>query len=294
MKNNLVDTKELVLVHKNNKFQNIIRIIKIYLSYFKIKFLNEIQYKIAAIAGVLTQFAWGGMYIMLYTAFLKGSNASDYTIPQMCTYIWLQQAFYSLFNVWSLDNDILEECRTGNISMELIRPIDLYSIWHAKTLGRKVAMMSLRAIPILVLCSMPFMEQYRLMAPVSIGALIASIITLFLTVALMLAYVMIMYVCIMKTMVSQGLRTTFDLIMQFCSGGLIPIPFMPEVVVNILKFTPFYYMQNVTFNIYNGYISNPTEILQIIIVQMVWLGVFTFVGKKIMNNQLSKVVVQGG
>ena len=31
MKNNLVDTKELVLVHKNNKFQNIIRIIKIFI-----------------------------------------------------------------------------------------------------------------------------------------------------------------------------------------------------------------------------------------------------------------------
>lgn len=271
-----------------------IRTIKIYLSYFKIKFLNEIQYKIAAIAGILTQFAWGGMYIMLYTAFLNGSSTTDYTIPQMCTYIWLQQAFYSLFNMWSLDNDILEECRTGSIAMELVRPIDLYSIWHAKTLGRKVAMLSLRAIPILVLCSMCFLGQYRLLPPVNIGNLVASIISLFLTIALMLSYVMLMYVCIMKTMVSRGLQTTFDLIMQFGSGGLIPIPFMPEAVINILKFTPFYYMQNVTFNIYNGYISNPTEIIKVIIIQMVWLVIFTIIGKKMMNNQLSKVVVQGG
>lgn len=294
MKNKLDNTNALVLVHKNNRLQEIIRTIKIYLSYFKIKFLNEIQYKIAALAGVLTQFAWGGMYIMLYTAFLKDGSASDYAVPQMCTYIWLQQAFFSLFNVWSLDKDILEECRTGNIAMELVRPINLYSIWHAKTLGRKVAMMALRAIPILLICSMPFMGQYRLMAPVSIGAFMASIITLVLTVALTLSYIMLMYICIMKTMVSQGMLTTFDLILQFGSGGLIPIPFMPGVVVNLLKFTPFYYMQNVTFNIYNGYISNPTEIIQIIIIQLAWFGIFTFIGKKIMNNQLSKVVVQGG
>ena len=36
-----------------------------YFSYFKIKFLNEIQYKVAAFAGVCTQIAWGAMYIML-------------------------------------------------------------------------------------------------------------------------------------------------------------------------------------------------------------------------------------
>lgn len=282
------------LVTKNSRLKEVIRTIKIYLSYFKIKFLNEIQYKIAAIAGILTQFAWGGMYIMLYTAFLKESNASDYAIPQMCTYIWLQQAFFSLFNIWSIDKDILEECRTGNIAMELVRPINLYSIWHSKTLGKKVALMLVRAIPIIVLCSMPFMGQYRLMAPVSVSAFITSIITLLFTVALMLAYIMIMYICIMKTVVSRGLLTTFDIIMQFGSGGLIPIPFMPEAIVKLLKFTPFYYMQNVTFNIYNGYISNPTEIVQIIIIQIIWLAIFTFIGKKMMKNQLSKVIIQGG
>lgn len=42
-----------------------------YFAYFKIKFLNEIQYKVAAIAGVLTQLVWGGMYIMLYTVFFE-------------------------------------------------------------------------------------------------------------------------------------------------------------------------------------------------------------------------------
>ena len=129
--------------------------IKIYIAYFKIKFLNEIQYKIAAFAGVVTQFVWGGMYIMLYTAFLKNGSSSDYTVAQISTYIWLQQAFYVLFNIWSIDNDILEQCENGSIAMELIRPVNLYSIWHAKTLGKKIAMVTLRAIPIIIICSSP-------------------------------------------------------------------------------------------------------------------------------------------
>ena len=92
--------------------KEVIRKFKTYLAYFKIKFLNEIQYKIAAFAGILTQFAWGGMYIMLYSAFLADGSASDYTIPQMCTYIWLSQAFFALFNIWTLDKDIIESARS--------------------------------------------------------------------------------------------------------------------------------------------------------------------------------------
>ena len=45
-----------------------------YFSYLKIKFLNEIQYKVAAFAGICTQFAWGAMYIMLYSVFFLYFN----------------------------------------------------------------------------------------------------------------------------------------------------------------------------------------------------------------------------
>ena len=74
----------------NKKINTIKNNCRIYIAYFKMKFLNEIQYKIAAIAGILTQFSWGFMYVMLYTAFLK-EGTSDYSVSQMCTYIWLTQ-----------------------------------------------------------------------------------------------------------------------------------------------------------------------------------------------------------
>ena len=94
-----------------------------YFAYFKIKFLNEIQYKVAAVAGVLTQIAWGAMYIMLYTVFLNQSSTQTMTISQMSTYIWLQQGLYMLYNLWSMDNGILEQIQDGSISMELIKPV---------------------------------------------------------------------------------------------------------------------------------------------------------------------------
>lgn len=273
---------------------NVIQKIKIYLAYFRIKFLNEIQYKLAAFSGILTQFAWGGMLIMLYTSFLNNGSANTYTIPQMCTYIWLHQAFLLIFSFSSVDKDVIEMCRTGGISIELVKPVSLYYIWHAKTLGKKIAAVSLRALPIFVICAMPFLNQYRLTAPVNFGAFILFLITLILSLGLILAYVMIMYIAVMKANTSQGIKLTFRLIMEFCTGAAIPIAFMPDYMVKILKLTPFYYMENVSFNIYNGYIADGQEIFKIIVLQILWLIVLTILGKKLMNRQLSKIVVQGG
>lgn len=276
------------------KLKKLIRMIRIYLSYFKIKFLNEIQYKTAAIAGASTQFVWAGMYIMLYTAFLKDGSASDFSVRQMATYIWLQQAFFAFFNIWNVDKEIEEQCRLGDIATELVKPISLYSIWHAKSLARKTAMVTLRALPILIFAIMPFLGQYQLMAPKSVLALVASVITMILSVLVMLSFIMIMYGVILKTVTSNGIKTMFGLVMDFASGGLIPIPFMPDLVINILKFTPFYYMQNVAFNIYNGYINSVEEIIKMLILQICWIILLTYIGKRMINKQIAKVVVQGG
>lgn len=279
-----------IIAYKNKKIKENLRI---YIAYFKIKFLNEIQYKTAAIAGILTQFAWGFMNVMLYSAFLSGKQ-TNYSIQQMCTYIWLNQAFFTLFSIWSIDQEILEECRTGAISIELVKPVDLYYIWHSRTLGTKAAKIALRALPIIIICMMPFLGQYKLMPPATFTTLILSVITLALSGGIMMAYVMLLYITIMKTVTSQGIRTAFYLVFNFCSGSLIPIPFLPEVVIKILKFTPFYYMQNVSSNIYNGYITEISEIVKILVIQIIWLIALTIIGKKLMKKRIRKIEVNGG
>ena len=103
-----------------------------------------------------------------------------------------------------------------------------------------------------------------------------------------------MSIGVVRASTSQGIKLTFRLIMEFCTGAAIPIAFMPDYMVKILKLTPFYYMENVSFNIYNGYIADGQEIFKIIVLQILWLIVLTILGKKLMNRQLSKIVVQGG
>jgi ABC-2 type transport system permease protein len=214
---------------------------KTYVAYFKMKFLNEIQYKISAIAGIATQFFWGAMYIMLYTAFINSNiTATDMTISQLSTYVWLQQGFLMIFMMWSMDYEILELSVSGDIAYELTRPVKLYDIWFFKTVGSRLAKTILRATPIFIVCVfLPI--GFNLALPVSVVAFILFLVTLLLSFFIVVAFVVLVYVICMKTVSYLGVRLAFCLTAEFLSGGVIPIPLMPEYMQNFIKFTPFYH-----------------------------------------------------
>lgn len=281
-----IKIKQKIIELYNNILKNI--------SFFKVRFREAIQYKTAAFAGVLTQFAWAGMYMMLFSTFLENGTENDMSIAQMSTYIWLQQSLYALINISNVDKDIYEQIRNGNIAIDLVKPIDIYNVWYYKTLGKKVAMVTLRFIPIILISSLPILGQYRVIIQTNPTILVLSVISLILSTALTMSYIMMMLALIMILISSDGIKILFQLILEFFSGMVIPISFMPTKIATILKFTPFYYIQNITFNIYSGYMSNSKEILINLIMQVFWIIVLTILSKMIIKKRLSKITIQGG
>lgn len=55
--------------NSSNKSSNM----KAYISFFKLRFNFGIQYRSTAVVGIITQFTWGFMQILLYTAFYKAN-----------------------------------------------------------------------------------------------------------------------------------------------------------------------------------------------------------------------------
>lgn len=265
------------------------------LAYFKIRFNEEIQYRTAAIAGILTQICYGAMYIMLYTTFMDSSPGSTgMTVSQISTYVWLQQAFLLMMNTWRLDPTIYDEIKTGNVAMNLVKPINLYDVWYSKVFGRKSAMTLIRAVPLLIIAMLPFLGEYRLIIQTNPILLILSILSFLLTCFLVMAYTMIMLAVILYTVDDSGVRSVFSMVLEFMTGSYIPLAFMPQGFIAVSKFLPFYYMQNMTFNIYSGYLSDYKEIVFGLVLQVFWLIVLTIIGRLIVKKRLSKISVQGG
>lgn len=66
---------------------------KQYLSFLKLRFNVNLQYRFAAIAGLATQFFWGAMFIMIYKAYYANGVEVEMSWQSLVTYIWLRSSF---------------------------------------------------------------------------------------------------------------------------------------------------------------------------------------------------------
>ena len=90
-----------------------------YLSFFRLRFAMGLQYRTAALAGIVTQFVWGFMEIMIFKAFYRADAASfPMSFQATVSYIWLQQAFLSLFAAWMMDNEIFSMIINDDVAYE--------------------------------------------------------------------------------------------------------------------------------------------------------------------------------
>lgn len=263
------------------------------LSLFRIRFLNSLQYRTAAIAGMATQFVWGGMLILLYKALNESNPAAlPMELPALCGYVWLQQAFLALFNVWTMEKDLLNMVYDGSVGYELCRPMDIYTNWYIKSLSTRVARAVLRCMPVLILAfALP--APYGLTLPKDPVVFLAFVVSAFLGALAVVSFIMLIYISAFFTLNAKGFRSLLVTVADFLAGQVIPLPFFPEKIRNIVELLPFAAMQNTPLLIYVGDVTG-NEIWQTILLQLFWLLVMTVGGKFLMNKALRNVVVQGG
>ena len=266
---------------------------KSYITLFKIRLILGLQYRIAAWAGLATQFAWGFLNIMLFYAFYSENPANfPMSFEQFAAYIWLQQALLMLFSTWYFDGNIFDEIMSGHIAYELARPVDLYNMWLVRNMATKISGVALRCAPILIVAFL-LPGPFGLILPNNILAFILFIISTVLASVLVSAYYMYYYIIAFYTINSAGIRMVGSALSLFLSGHIIPLPFFPAAILKFVNILPFAYMQNVPLFIYSGYIDT-REAMFGIILQIFWIIIFYITGYILMRNALKKVVIQGG
>lgn len=264
-----------------------------YYSVFKSRLLHGMQYRIAAFAGMATQFFWGFMAIMVFIAFFHNSTSEQpMTLSQLTTYIWLQQSFLYFIMMWYRDNTLFELITKGNIAYELCRPVQIYGLWYAKLIGGRMAGALLRCMPILVTAFF-LPEPYRLSLPPDIPTLILFIITLLLGLTVVVAISMLMYISVFVTLSPVGSSLIFNVFGEFFAGMIIPIPLMPDWAQKIAYLLPFHLTCDMPMRIYAGHIPI-TEAITGIGIQLLWLIALIAIGLYAMKSVLHRVVVNGG
>ncbi|MDF2674510.1 MAG: transporter permease, partial [Clostridiales bacterium] len=166
---------------------------RVYYSLFKMRLLKGLQYRVAALAGVSTQFFWGFIYIMIFQAFYGSTSIEQpISLRELIQVTWLQQSFLVFIMLWIRDNELFNLITSGNIAYELCRPTDLYGLWYAKLIAQRLSGAILRCFPIIIIASLlPY--PYTFSLPQSLPAFILFIITLALGLILIVSISMLIY-----------------------------------------------------------------------------------------------------
>lgn len=266
---------------------------KKYVSFFRMRFSTGLQYRQAAIAGMSTQFVWGAMEILLFKAFYEANpTAFPMEFSALTSYIWLQQAFLALYMMWFLEREIFDLITSGGIAYELCRPLDLYSMWFARNIANRLSKAVLRCIPILLLATcLP--KPYGMQSPRSFVTFVLFLISMGLALLVTVAFSMILYILCFYTISPLGIRMVAFSLVEFFSGSVIPLPFLPDGIRQVCELLPFASMQNVPFRVYSGDLPGING-YGAISLQLFWAVALITFGKWLLKKAQYRVVVQGG
>jgi len=103
------------------------------------RFRTLLQYRAAAAAGFGTQLFWGLIKVMIFYAFYHSTAVRQpMAYKDVVTYVWLGQAMLMMLP-WNVERDLREMIRWGAVAYELLRPLDLYSLWYSRALAWRTA-----------------------------------------------------------------------------------------------------------------------------------------------------------
>ncbi len=253
------------------------------------RFRTLLQYRVAAMAGMGTQIFWGLILVMVLEAFYRSTTeVQPITIAQVTTYVWLGQAFLAMLP-WGTDREINALIRSGGVSYELLRPLDLYNHWYSRALAFRTAPTLLRSTPLLPVAALFFGMQ----TPDSWAAAGAFALAMVGALLLSCAITNLFNISLLWTVSGQGIVYLAPSIVLVFSGSLVPLPLFPEWTQPLLTFLPFRGVVDTPFRLYIGHIP-PSDVWFHVAHQIAWTASMVVLGRWVISLGVRHLVVQGG
>jgi ABC-2 type transport system permease protein len=268
-----------------------------YLAVVSARYRMLLQYRVAALAGFTTQVFWGGIKLMVLGAFFSARpDGQPMTLSEVVVYVWLGQALLATLP-WNVDPELAQEIRTGGVVYDLLRPVDLYGYWFARTAAYRVASASMRGV-LLVAFAMGLLpllglHEWALTPPPDLPAAALFVLSFAATLLMAVALTMLLHISLVTTLESQGVNYFLPPLVMVLCGLIVPLPLFPDWMQPFLQLQPFRGLADVPYRIYAGNLSG-WQALRDIIQQVVWASTFVVLGRVWLTRAVRRVVVQGG
>jgi ABC-2 type transport system permease protein len=252
-------------------------------------FARHLTYRAAAVAGLATNFFFGLLRAaVLLALFGEAQEVAGYTQRDAVTYTGLTQAVIAYLGIFGW-YDLMRAVHSGEVAADLLRPLNLFTLWLAHDLGRALAALLLRGLGIMLLYALVF----DLSAPVGPLAWLALLVAVALSWLVSFAFRFLVNLAAFWTPNALGIGRFFFYLGLFLSGFLMPLDLFPDWLQRAAAVTPFPYMLDTVVGIYLG-VTGPSELLGALLLQLAWVLGMMVAAQLLLRSAVRRLVVLGG
>lgn len=249
-------------------------------------------YRTATLAGIFTNCVFGVIYSYAYRAlWAQEQHAGGYTATDAVTYVWIGQALLMTVALWGggTTDDLAERIRTGDVAIDLYRPVGLIGWYLAGDLGRATYHVLTRGVAPTILGFLLF----DIVLPSDAVAAVAFVVSLLFAIMTSFA-IRFLVACSAFWLLDQtGVRTLSGVVALFLSGMVLPLVIFPEPLRSIALALPWASYLQTPADIWLGHRTG-TGILSGLALQVFWIVVLFALCQAVLGAATRKVVVQGG
>ncbi|WP_461611160.1 ABC transporter permease [Cytobacillus kochii] len=263
---------------------------RLYWTFAKKSFLRSAVYRFDVWSrlgsNVIFLLMWGSIWTALYAG---REEAGGVSFQAMLTYIVVSQFLSGVNGAGTPLWEIQEKVRTGDISLELMRPFDVPLRYLFADFGSVFFYMITALLPLYIILFF-FMDLSLPNDPlIWLAFSFAAFIGFLIRYCIEMAFGLLTFFLVE----TGGVEDIFYFAMSLLSGSVIPLWFFPGWLAGFASYLPFqgiYYIPNAIFI---GEIAG-YQILTSIGVQLFWVVVTYIFLRLVWNKASQKVVVQGG
>jgi ABC-2 type transport system permease protein len=249
-------------------------------------------YRAATLTGIFTNSVFGVILSFAYQALWdQQHHAGGYDSTDAITYVWIGQALLMTVAVWGggTTDDLAQRIRTGDVAIDLYRPVGLIGWYLAGDLGRASYHFVARGLGPTVFGLLLF----HIALPDGPVAGLAFLVSMFLAVVTSFA-IRFMVACSAFWLLDQtGVRTLSGVLALFWSGMVLPLVIFPEPLRTIAFVLPWASYLQTPADIWLGH-STGISVVGALAVQVLWIVVLLALCQVVLGAATRKVVVQGG
>ena len=249
-------------------------------------------YTAATLAGVFTNCVFGVIISFVYKAVWKQTeHAGGYDVTDALTYAWLAQAMImtvAIFGGGSTD-DVADRIRTGDVAVDLYRPVSFLGWWLATDLGRAAYHLLARGVAPTVFGAL-FFDLRHPAGPLTALAFLVSVL---LAVVVSFGIRMLVATSAFWLLDQTGVANLAMLCSVMFSGLAVPLVLFPGWTRDVVMMLPWAAYVQVPADIWLGR-RGGADALGALAFQAGWAAALLLATAAVLGLARRKVVVQGG